>query len=293
MISQFRHATFGTPSAPSTVNVTRRKRFGKRLYALFGVIAVAVIAVALLIPQGAATLPLNVEYAVGEKLIYETVETITNELSNTSTEGMPTLPSRSVTLSWVVTEEVVGFDGEFYVLNHTMNSEIQGKQHSLSFLQKMNKTGYSSTLLPEGNEAVVSNSSGNPIVTAVLERPEVQVGENWEIPLNVGNSNSSMTGTLTLTFGGIQEITVPAGTYTVFRVDTSGSDIVMNLNGPVTNMNVSRTVIMNQQIYLEYGSCKQIQASMQSVITNTYHDTGMVLVSNIATQTTLTEHINP
>lgn len=285
-------ASFETPSAPnqSTATASSRKRFGKKLYALFGVIAIAVIAVALLIPQGSATLPLNVEYSVGEKLIYETVETITNERSDMSKEGMPT---RSVTLNWIVTEEVVDFDGEFYVLNHTMNGEIQGKQHSLSFLQKMNKTGYSCTILPEGNEAIVSNSSGNPIVTAILERPEVQVGESWEIPLNVRSSNSSMTGTLTLTFGGIQEITVPAGTYTVFRIDTSGSDIVMNLNGPVANMNVSRTVIMNQQIYLEYGSCKQIQASMQSIITNTYHDTGMVFVSNIATQTTLTEHIKP
>jgi hypothetical protein len=48
------------------------KRFGKKLYVVAAIVAVAVIAVALLIPQGAATIPLNVDYEVGEKMVYDT-----------------------------------------------------------------------------------------------------------------------------------------------------------------------------------------------------------------------------
>ena len=49
------------------------KRFGKKLYAItFALIAIVIVVVALLIPQGAAAIPLNVNYVVGEKMIYNT-----------------------------------------------------------------------------------------------------------------------------------------------------------------------------------------------------------------------------
>ena len=289
--------TFETPSAPNqdAVTVSGSKRFGKKLYTLSGIIAIAAIAVAFLIPQGAATLPLNVDYTVGEKMIYYMVENITSQSSDmATTEGKMTLPPNTRTFNFMVTEEVVDFDGECYTLNHTVSAGIQGQNHSVSFMERMNKTGFSSYLLPEGTQAMVSNMSSNPIITAVLAKPEVKVGESWQIPFSTGNSNASMTGTLTLTFGGIQNITVPAGTYTVFKIDASGNDIVMNINIPsANNMNVSRTVNINQQMYIEYGTCKKIQSNVQSVVTISYQDIGMTWISNISTQTTLSQHIKP
>ena len=297
MFSKNGSVTFETPSAPNQhpVTISGSKRFGKKPYAIAGIIAITVIAVALLIPQGAATIPLNVEYTVGEKMIYETVENVTNQwFDNVTTESRILLPLNTVTFNFLVTEEVVAFDGEFYTLNHTVSTpEGHGPRRSISYLEIVNKTGYSSYLLPEGTQGIVSNASSNPIVTALLEKAEVTVGESWQIPLNVGNSNGSMTGTLTLTFGGIQEITVPSGTYAVSKIDASGTDIVMTINISGVNMNVSRTLNMNQQIYIEYGTCKQIQSNIQSVNTIVYLDTGRKLVSNISTQTTLIQDIKP
>lgn len=297
MFSKDGSVTFETPSTPNqhAVTASGSKRFRKKLYALAGIIAIAVIAAALLIPQGAATIPLNVDYTVGEKMIYDMVENITTQrFDMATTEGKMALPPNTITFYFVVTEEVVDFDGECYTLNHTVSAGIQGQAHSVSFMEKMNKTGFSSYISPEGTQAMVSNMSSNPIVTAVLAKPEVKVGESWQIPFSTGNSNASMTGTLTLTFGGIQNITVPAGTYTVFRIDASGNDIVMNINIPsANNMNVSRTVNINQQMYIEYGTCKQIQSNVQSVVTVSYQDIGMTWISNISTQTTLSQHIKP
>jgi hypothetical protein len=289
--------TFETPSAPNqhAVTASGSKRFGKKLYTVAGVIAIAVIAVAFLIPQGAATLPLNVDYTVGEKMIYDMVENITSQRSDmATTEGKMALPPNTRTFYFMVTEEVVDFDGECYTLNHTVIAGIQGQNHSVSFMERMNKTGFSSNLLPEGTQAMVSNTSSNLIVSAVLARPEVKVGESWQVPFSTGNANTSMTGTLTLTFGDIQSITVPAGTYTVFRIDASGTDLVMNVNIPFANrMNVSTTVNMNQQMYIEYGTCKQIQSDVQSVVTVSHLDFGVNFISNISTQTILSQHIKP
>lgn len=61
-----------TPSTPKAP-----KRFGKKRYTVTAaVIGVAVIVFALLITPGAAAISLNVNYTVGEKMIYSTITTI-------------------------------------------------------------------------------------------------------------------------------------------------------------------------------------------------------------------------
>ena len=75
-----------SPSSPDQSAAQRSgfRRFGKKLYAVVAIVLVAVIAVALLVPQGAATIPLGVEYTVGEKMVYNTTETVTTQTANSS-----------------------------------------------------------------------------------------------------------------------------------------------------------------------------------------------------------------
>jgi len=273
------------------------KRFGKKLYALAAIIVVAVIAVALLVPQGAATIPLSVEYTVGEKMIYNTTETVTFQPDNTA---MPAdysgQISNTIDINSTAIVEVLDCDGEYYTLNHTVTGTLGHTPVSISFIEKMNKTGYTGYFLPGGTQQLVtSNMSNNPFVTALLDKPEVKVGDTWQIPLSSGNSNVSITGALTIKFGGIQEITVPAGTYRVFKIDVSSSDFTMGVklstsaNSTIapftTNMSISG------QIYIEYGTCRQIQSNMQMI--SSTQAVGASATISTSAQTTLVQHIKP
>jgi hypothetical protein len=267
------------------------KRFGKKLYTLAAIIVVAVVAVAFLIPQGAAIIPLSVEYTVEEKMIYQTTETITFQTSNTTTGLPPFGPDTStVNLNATAIVEVIDFDGEVFTLNRTMSLETGVHPISVSLIEKVNKTGYSTYFLDEGNVLMSNASSSNPL-TALLERPEVKVGESWQIPMNSGSANVNITGSMTLTFGGIQDIIVPAGTYTVFRIDTSSNNVVMTLKTPTssTNMSVSTTISMNGQMYIEYGTGRQIASTMESTV----HNEAVGLNYALSANTTLVQHIKP
>lgn len=267
------------------------KRFGKKIfYAIATIIVIAVIAVALLIPQGAATIPLTVEYTVGEKMIYNTTETITFQANATAIPlGNASQIPNTTDINSTLIVEVVDFDGECYTLNHTMMAML-GAPVSMSFIEKVNKTGYSTYFLAEGAHVLASNMSSNPL-TGLLERPEVKVGESWQIPLNSGNANINITGSMTLTFGGIQDISVPAGTYKVFKIDTTCGTLIMNYKTPTsnTNMSVSTTISMKGQIYIEYGTGRQIASIMESTV----HNEAVGLNYTLSANTTLVQHIKP
>ncbi|MDH5390634.1 MAG: hypothetical protein OEX10_05735, partial [Candidatus Bathyarchaeota archaeon] len=166
---------------------------------------IAVIATALLTPRGIAIIPLSVNYAVGEKMIYNRAETLTIQIYNTTTAAgqMGPIPG---TTSYNSTEsvEVVDFDGEYYTLNHTVTMIIeQWGPISMSFVEIVNKTGFSSYFFSVGTQQVVFNVSSSPFssysfVSALLARPEVKVGDTWQVPMSTGNSSFGITGNLTV-----------------------------------------------------------------------------------------------
>jgi hypothetical protein len=284
-----------TPSAPSqpALRTAGSKRFGKKLYAITAIVVIAVIAVALLVPQGAATIPLGVEYTVGEKMIYNTVETLTTQIADNSLP--PEYPGETSINSTEIVE-VVGFDGEYYSLNHTVTAKLGNTPMSISYIEKMNKTGYTGYFRLEGTEEVlVSNMSTDPFATVLLDKPEVKVGDSWQVPVNSGNSNVSITGDMTITFGGVQNITVPAGTYEVFKVDTV-SNLTMSIKLPTSGNYTSPPFTVNMtisgQTYIEYRTCRRIESSMQ-IIQSPAQAAGTSATISISAKTTLVQHIKP
>ena len=290
-----------TPSSPDqpALHPAGSKRFGKKLYAIAAIVVIVVIAVALLIPQGAATIPLSVEYTVGEKMVYNMIETVTIQMANSS------LPAEYSGYSPYETDinsteivEVVDFDGEYYTLNHTITATLGHMPVSMAFIEKVNKTGYTGYFTLGGTEQLwASNMSTDPFVTALLDKPEVKVGDSWQIPMNSGNSNVSMTGEMTITFGGIQDLTVPAGTYKVFRIDVSSNNLSMKINIPTTtNTSIQNTMKINisGQIYIEYGTCRRIESNMQMIqMTSSSQEVGASATISTSVQTTLVQHIKP
>ena len=161
---------------------------------------------------------------------------------------------------------MVDFDGEYYTLNYSMSVDVPGYEGdtTFSFQQKVNQTGYVNlntmfSSIPDMSGAAISG---------FFTQSQAKVGETMEIPLSLGNSEFGISGTLRVKFGEPEEITVPAGTYNVFRVDFSSEDLSINYDFPaeVVGEDLSSSISINitGYQYLEYGTCKEIKSSVSA-----------------------------
>jgi hypothetical protein len=296
------------PPAPSNSadqhvsNNSGFKRFGKKLYVAIAVLAIVIIAVAFFIPQGGATIPLSVDYVVGEKMVYDSTMSMTigshsgfNSIVPSSTEPITTNITSQQTI------EVMSFDGENYLLNHTTTMNVLGRPISVSMTEKMNKTGYSTYLLNVGNtqtEIPQTGVTSDSYLAQLLNKPEVKVGDTVSVPYPSINSSSIQTsGDLTIKFNGVEDLTVPAGTYKVFRIDINSNNLKMTLNpsadtsGIATLNNLSMNLDLNYQVYLEYGTLRQIKSTMQE--SAIYQSSILNMTANMGMDMTLTQHIKP
>ena len=286
------------PSAP-----TGLKRFGKKLYVAIAIIAIIIIAAAFFIPQGTtATIPLSVDYAVGERMVYDSTITMTIDAGNLGAFlNQSSTEPKTTNIDSQQTIEVMSSDGENYLLNHTTTMTALGKPFSYSMTEKMNKTGYSTYLLNMGNtETEISQTSvtSDSYLAQLLSRPEVKVGDSINVPYpSLPSSSIQTTGDLTIKFNDVQDLTVPAGTYKVFRIDITSNNLKMTMSLPQTNSSIalptsmSMNLDLNFQIYLEYGTMRQIKSTMQE---STSYDSPLINMSiTMSMDTTLTQHIKP
>jgi hypothetical protein len=287
-----------TNEQPISSSPVKRRWFGKKFLALAAVIAVALIAVALFVPLGQAVIPLNVDYTVGEKMVYDS--TITGSYDSAVPPGTSMLIPKNTTINSQQTIEVTGFDGEYYTLNHTMTMNLNNKPISFSMIEKMNKTGYSAYLFNIGStqQEVPNNGlTSTSYLAQLLNQPEVKVGDSVNVPFPTGNSSLGITGSLKMTFKGIEDLTVPAGTYKVFRIDITSNDLRMNYQSPLSGLsnftpaNITISMDMNYQIYIEYGTMRQIKASMQESVST--QSATMNYAMNMSMDMTLIEHTKP
>lgn len=295
------------PESPLTVEQPpiqpAKRRFGKKLYAVLAVLVIVIIvSAAFFIPQGTtATIPLKVDYVVGEKMVYDSTVTVNFDLG--SSLGVPLTAPNSTTMNIGQTIEVTGFDGENYFLNHTMTMNVLDRPVSVSMIEKMNKTGYSTYLLDLGSiqQEIPSNGLGsNTFLAQLLSKPEVKVGDTVTIPFpSIGTSQYvQTTGDLTMKFSGVEDLTVPAGTYRVFKIDITSNNLKMTLNTPTDNStlaaiptNLSMNLDLNYQIYLEYGTLRQIKSTMQE--TAGFQSSILNMTAQMGMDMTLTQHIKP
>lgn len=219
-------------------------------------------------------------------MVYATAETLSMKTANSTlpgTEGFPT--NSNLTFSGTETMEVLSFDGQIYTLNNTSTITEAGRPFSISNIEKMNKTGYTTTIVNLGNtsEEISGGSPTNDQYLAqLLSKPEVKVGDSVTIPYPALPSNLSSsiqtTGDLTLTFKGYKELTVPAGTFKVFEVDLTSNDLAMTINTSsitgnstvavsVEPSNITMNLNLSYQMFFEYDTMRQIQSSMQETTT--------------------------
>jgi hypothetical protein len=140
------------------------------------------------------------------------------------------------------------------------------------------------------NENAISNS----YLTPLLSKPEVKVGDSINVPLPPINPSVGVTGDLTLTFRGFENITVPAGTYKVFRVDITSNDLSMDYNPSIsTSRNLAATMNMDlhYQIYIEYGTMRQIKSAMQQTVS--FESEMIQYAMQLDMEMILSQHIKP
>jgi hypothetical protein len=143
--------------------------------------------------------------------------------------------------------------------------------------------------LPGQAQNLFGDTSTNPILAALLSKPEARVGDTWEIPLKSGNLTWGTMGSLTLTFAGIQDLTVPAGVYRVFRIDVSSSNLASHVEFSEGKSDTTMSFIGT--IFLEYGSCRQIKSDVRTFMT--IQSTVVNSSMSYASQMTLVQHVKP
>jgi len=100
-----------------------------------------------------------------------------------------------------------------------------------SITRSIDKTSYYTNFVDPQGQIILNNAKSNPTLLAYLAQDNITVGDVWTIPVNTGNTNLGMTGEVTLKFAGIQEITVPAGTFQTMRIEVTSNALNYHSDG--------------------------------------------------------------
>lgn len=265
-----------SPAEPAP-NPQGPKRFSKKHLVIIAAVAIiVVVAVALMIPQGAASIPLTVNYSVGEKMVYDTSVSVGLNFGNSSSALSGLLGSNgnnsNLTSTGQEILQVLSYNDPYYTINQTISMNLPGDSSSplsISNVETMDNTGCTTFLANFGGGSDASSPASEYYLAQLLDKSEVKVGDSINVPYPTmpGNLSSlfQISGGLTLTFKGFQDLTVPAGTFKVFRVDISSNDLTMTMNSPAlqsSGYNMGITANLNFQLYYEYGTMRLIQSTM-------------------------------
>jgi len=236
---------------PSTTEPVRKP--GKKVYVAIGTVAVAAVLIAVVlvslsqVPQGLGqTIPYSISYNVGETLNYSmsvTASVMGQQVTETGSLGM----------------YIASFDGENYTINESVNYEVEGMQYSYSYTLMMNRAGQivGAQNLPSQLQSDYSFMAESPGNSMFLNRTEIQVGQTIQVPINLSNSTTSISGTENVKVADIENITVAAGTYKTFRLDLSAD------NFQVTSQGTTGAVSLDGYVLMDYNTCRVVDFNMQ------------------------------
>lgn len=288
----FRQENSSSPSLTTSPQPT--KTHHRKLYAtLAGLLVIIIVVSAVLIAQGnlvtqkienptdyGASLPLSLNYVVGEQMVYETKNILTNELVTDNQNLNLTKTMR------IISESDDGYKVEEKV---TVVPNLIGNTPSITI--NISKASFCNNFIPEV-PSIFYNANADPTISAYLAQKSVNVGDIWKIPVNTGNSSLGMTGEITLKFSAIEDITVPAGSYRTMKIEITSNTINLHADGTSKiNIQNGMTLQLNGTTYLEQGTCRLIRADLTQLTTTNAPTIGST--SMLYSEKTLVEHTRP
>ena len=239
----------------------------------------------------ALRLELSLNYKVGEHMVYDTTNIVTNQMVNTSL----TLPGITNTQSYnsTLTLDIIGSNADNYIVNETIVALPNLFSHPLPPLTlNVSKASYYNNFMAPGGPLIFYNSSSNPTISAYLAQPTVKVGDVWKIPVNTGNASLGLTGEVKFTFAGLQDVTVPAGTFQTMRIEVTSNVLSLHSDSSsIIKIPDGMTLQLNGTSYIEQGTCRLIKADLTQLTTT--NSPGIGSTSTMYTEKTLVEFTKP
>jgi hypothetical protein len=234
------------------------KRFGKKLYVtVAAIITIAVVIASIfLVPSSEAEIiSLDAHYVPGEKLTYDITISFSSQIGNSST---------NFSTQSTLTVEVVSINEDTYTLEYTTTSSMADNSTATSYLMDVKDTDMVNllTLLPVAFQqypeyAEYANSS-SPIETAFFNQSEAKVGDTLRIPATC-TVTATPDAEIIVKFAAIQNLAVKAGNFKVFKIEFTRTSTQQSQN-QFENLEY---VGVSGESYLEFGSCKQVQSTVQ------------------------------
>ncbi|MDI9578932.1 MAG: hypothetical protein QM398_12465 [Thermoproteota archaeon] len=282
------------PSMPSeSKQPANGKKHRRSLYAVLAGLAIVIIAgAALLIPQiSASSIELSLNYQVGEHMVYDTTNIITNQMVNTTLAIGAVTNSQSYNSTVII--DIISASSEGYTIDETITASPNLFNHPLPTITlNISKTRYYDNFMAPGGPLIFYNYSSNPTISAYLAQQSVKVGDVWKIPVNTGNASLGLTGEVTLTFAGIQDLTVPAGTFHTMQIEVTSNVLSIHSDGSsIIKIPDGMTLQLNGTSYIEQGTCRLIKADLTQITTT--NSPGIGSTSTMYTEKTLVAYSKP
>lgn len=238
------------------------KRSHRKIYLITAaVIVILAVGVVLSVPSllvqpsVGESMSLSLNYTVGEHMVYRSTAEIENQISGSA---LATPRTTNTLNNFTTTVDVLSQENGLYKVNVTVFPQPSANiivKYNLSTAFNVNTTNYYNYLMAPLGPYVFYNVT-NPTLYAYLNQPEVQVGDIWTIPVSSEDTNVSATGEVKMTFMGFQDLTVPAGTFRVMRVDIESGPLSLNGNG------LTVTIQFHASAYIEENTCRLIKAEV-------------------------------
>jgi hypothetical protein len=277
-----------------SVVIPRNSKKGNKhhqvLYAILAALAILVVitvAVLLISQNDSSPRELSLNYAVGERMVYENTNIATNQMTATTLSLPGITNSQSYNSTLIL--EVLNEKRESYIVKQTSTITPDLGMTMSPLTVSIDKASYYKNFVEPQGAFIFYNTDSNSTLLAYLAQDKITVGDVWTIPVNTGNSSLGLTGEVTLKFAGTQELTVPAGTFQTMRIEviskilTSHSDgtIISNING--MNLQLSGTS------YVELGTYRLIKADLTQLLTNAQG----IVTTTLYSEKTLVEYTKP
>jgi hypothetical protein len=277
-----------TQSSPIIKPTLKRSR--RKLYAVISVLIVVSITLAsfLALAPSDETMDLNLKYSIGERMVYQTTGYQTHEWINTSlTNPESNKHYDNYTIHEIQPIEVIGESNSSYSVDLNTQSE-QNNYPPFYGIENVSKNPCNSFLTGYGAPLIFDSASNNAELAAYYHKTSVRAGDIWTLQLS-GNTSFALVGQVTITFAGIEELTVPAGTYRTMHIDVSSNVLTYDPNGPSPVIRTKdMTLQFNGTTYLEQSTCRLIKADISQVFT--WNTSGVNSTNTLHSEETLIQY---